>query len=148
MPVKIVKLVLFLLHSAPVLSYGSASFAHGFQLAPSNSLEGIGLSRTCEDVLYQSINCESTVHGLGTKTYHTGLGSNELMAEVCNSRCETALRTARRRIAGACKSSPNIMPGYPVLSMIDEVYTGWNETCLRDKTSSKYCNGVILNDLI
>ncbi|KAM5467138.1 hypothetical protein MauCBS54593_005760 [Microsporum audouinii] len=115
----------------------------GFQLAKTGTLTGVGLTPTCEQVLYQNITCDPFVSTLGVMGYHGSLQDAALTDSVCPPACGNALKTARRRILGACAQSPEIVPGYPVVALLDTVYIGWNETCLKDSTSSKYCNDII-----
>ncbi|KXH50735.1 hypothetical protein CSIM01_01584 [Colletotrichum simmondsii] len=116
--------------------------ATGFQLAAQGTLSGFGLTSACESVLYQTINCDVYVRNLGEKVYHGTPGDKAFTDTVCSATCSTALSTARRRIAGSCASTPELFQGYPVLSLIDSVTSGWNETCLKD-TDGAYCNAKI-----
>jgi hypothetical protein len=116
----------------------------GFPLISINTLQGVGLDGICEQVLYQSVNCDNAVATLGEKVYHHGLNDSALMTSVCDPTCETSLKTARRRVVGACAKTPEIVPGYPALALIDSIYTGLNETCLKDNKTAQYCNGMNL----
>ncbi|KAI0112109.1 hypothetical protein GGR51DRAFT_547171 [Nemania sp. FL0031] len=114
----------------------------GFQLGQSPKFSGFGLASSCEQVLYQTIACDSYVLNLGQRVYHGALGDTGLTDAVCAATCATALTAARRRIAGACASTPDLFTGYPVLSLIDSIQAGWNETCLKDTETGKYCNAI------
>lgn len=132
-------------NASPTKSGFSAleSRATGFQLITNKQLlQDSTLSSTCQQVLQQTIGCDDYVAGLGDKTYHGSLGDPTLTNSVCTATCEKALVTTRRRISGACASTPDIIPGYPVISLIESVITGWNETCLKDTATGKYCNGM------
>lgn len=125
---------------SPVL----ATRGTGFQLISNRAvLEGSALDATCQNVLQQPISCDEYVASLGQKTYRGSLDNAGLTNIVCSASCERALTTARRRILGACSSTPELIPGYPVIALIESVITGWNETCLRDKDSTKFCNGTL-----
>lgn len=113
----------------------------GFQLGGAGIFDGLDLAPACEQVLYQQINCDALVSTLGQRVYHGSLGDQDLTDAVCIASCSTALTTARRRISGACASTPDLLPGYPVLVLIDAIITGWEETCLTDGTTGEYCNG-------
>ncbi|KAM5487525.1 hypothetical protein MaudMau93_004610 [Microsporum audouinii] len=115
----------------------------GFQLAATGTLTGVGLTSTCEQVLYQNINCNAFVSTLGQRVYHGSLQDPLLTDSVCMPTCGNALMTAHRRILGACAQSPELAPGYPVVALLDRIHTGWNETCLKDNKSMKYCNDII-----
>lgn len=117
--------------------------AIGFQTVPQQLLDLSNVSSTCLAVLGQTINCDETVATLGQHEYHGSLSSLALTNAVCAATCQTALTTARRRIAGACAATPELLPGMTVLSAIDSITTGWNETCIKDTASGQYCNDII-----
>ncbi|KAI0383271.1 hypothetical protein F5Y04DRAFT_278977 [Hypomontagnella monticulosa] len=117
--------------------------AGGFQLAQTGQFSGLGLASACEQTLYQTINCDAYVADLGQKVYHGSLGNDSLTDSVCADTCQTALATARTNISDTCASTPNLFEGYPVSALIDSIQTGWNETCLRDIKTSKYCNDIM-----
>lgn len=39
-----------------------------------------------------------------------------------------------------CAGSPNLLPGMAVVSIIDSILTGWEETCLKDEQPGDCCN--------
>lgn len=123
------------------LSLPKRQATSGFTLVADGLFDGLGLAPACEQVLYQQINCHSHVSSLRNKNYHGSLGDQDLTDAVCATTCSTSLATARRRISGACGSTPEILPGYPVLDLIESVTSGWEETCLKDSTTGEYCNG-------
>jgi hypothetical protein len=105
----------------------------GLTLVADGAVKGAGLSATCEQVLYQNINCNNFTSTLDEPKYHHSLNDTALTDSVCASTCGIALATARRRISSACASTPELFPGFPVLALID--------TCLKDNTTSAFCNG-------
>jgi hypothetical protein len=115
--------------------------AVAFQMIPQQLLDMSTLDPICLTTLKQTVNCEETVAELGQRKYHGALGDVKLTDAVCVASCKTALTTARRRAAGACTSTPELLPGMTILSYIDSITTGWDETCLKDGTSGLYCNG-------
>ena len=118
--------------------------ALGFQAIPQQLLDMSELDATCLQVRQQKINCEGVVADLGVREYHGSLGDAALTDAVCAASCKTALTTARRRMGGACSKTPEVLPGMTVLSFIDSIITGWDETCLKDEESGEYCNGVYI----
>ena len=113
----------------------------GFRLGEPGIFDGLALAPACEEALYQQISCDALLSTLGRKTYHGSPGDQDLTHSVCTASCSSALTTARRLIFGACASTPDLLPGYPVLALLDSIVTGWEETCLKDSTAGEYCNG-------
>lgn len=110
------------------------------RLAPEGKFAGMGLDPGCESVLYQELSCPVLVGELGTTSYHGTIGDKATTDAACATACSTALRTARRRIVGACTKTPDLVPGYPIVALVDSIQTGWNETCQKDKETGQYCN--------
>lgn len=123
-----------------VLASFASLVAGQFQVAPTGSFAGLGLTTTCENILYQNINCNPFVLSLGQKVYHGSPGDKTFTETVCSATCSSALQNAQRRITGACAQTPELFPGFPVTALIDPIISGWNETCLKDSDGA-YCNG-------
>ncbi|EFY87854.1 LysM domain protein [Metarhizium acridum CQMa 102] len=119
------------------------SRATGFQLVTSKQLEGSTLNSNCQQVLQQTIQCDEYVANFRERGYRGSLDSSALTDSVCQATCERSLLNARRRLAAVCASTPDLMPGYPVATLIETTIAGWNETCLKDKDTGKYCNDII-----
>lgn len=117
------------------------SRATGFQLVTSKQLEGSTLNSNCQQVLQQTIQCDEYVANFRERGYCGSLDDSALTDSVCQATCERSLLNARRRLAAVCSSTPDLMPGYPVATLIETTVAGWNETCLKDKDTGKYCNG-------
>lgn len=117
---------------------GTRSF--GFQAIPQQVLDLSDVGATCLGVLKQTINCEEAVADLGQRQYHGSLESITVTDTVCVASCKTALTTARERMEEACTETPDVFPRMTILSFIDSIISGWDETCLKDKTSGEYCN--------
>lgn len=115
--------------------------AVGFKLVSQNLLDGSDLSATCKRVLEQTINCDEYVSQLGERTYFGSLEDPELTAAVCTTTCKTALTAAKGRITNICASTPDLATGLPILTLIDSIVYGWNDTCLTDNKTGDYCNG-------
>ncbi|KFZ00855.1 hypothetical protein V501_10416 [Pseudogymnoascus sp. VKM F-4519 (FW-2642)] len=117
--------------------------ALGFQAIPHQVLDLSNVGATCLGALKQSIDCEEVVAELGQRQYHGSLKSITVTDTVCVASCKTALDSARGRMEEACAETPDMLPGMTVLSFIDSIITGWDETCLKDEISGEYCNNII-----
>jgi hypothetical protein len=116
------------------------SRALGFQTIPQQVFNLSNVGATCLGVLKQTIDCEEAVADLGQWQYHGSLESITVTDTVCVASCKTALTAARKRMEEACAESPDVLPGMTVLSFIDSIITGWDETCLKDEISGEHCN--------
>lgn len=153
MPITLICLVNFLLTASASSIHGGHRAAHsrihlshrqtatGFPLAVTGSLSSYGLASACERVLYQTISCDSFISSFSAPAYRGSLGDADFTALVCSTTCGTSLSITHSRIAGACATTPILFLGYPVVSLVDSLWGGWNETCLKDTASGKNCNG-------
>jgi len=129
------------LHSAKFRVLSSRAVFDGFQIVEPGSLDGLGLGAACETNLYQLLKCDAKVADFARVSYRRGLGDASLTASVCDNSCSGALQLFSRRVNSACTAKKELFPGYPVAALIDTIWGGWNETCLKDTTTGQYCNG-------
>ena len=117
----------------------------GFEIFTNNSLAAAGLASVCETALYQTIKCDDIVSSFGQGLYYGSVGDGNKTIEdsVCASSCGDALAAFHQSIIVACASSPDLIPGVPLIGAIDSIWSGWNETCLVDASTGEYCNGQI-----
>lgn len=112
----------------------------GFQPIPQRLLNVVELDSNCQRAAKQLIKCHEGVDELGRREYHGSLGDSGLTDLVCAPSCKQALVTARENIEMTCAGSPNLLPGMAVVSIIDSILTGWEETCLKDEQPGDCCN--------
>jgi hypothetical protein len=129
-------------HASKARSLSPRAVFTGFQIFETDSLKGLGLSATCEQVLYQPLKCDNYTTAFSSPSYRRSLNDPALTASVCDKSCSNALSTFTRRVNGACGSNSYLFPGYPTAALIETIWGGWNETCLTDTVSGKYCNSM------
>ena len=113
----------------------------GFPIASKAILDGASINSECKSVLLRNVSCDLSVQTLGGQFYHGSLGDASLTAEACSSRCAESLAFHHHRIVSSCGTDTVLSPGFPIVSLIDKIWGGWNETCVMDLKSGKYCNG-------
>ncbi|KAL4788913.1 pectate lyase superfamily protein-domain-containing protein [Aspergillus venezuelensis] len=114
----------------------------GFELFERGSLDGIDLAATCIESLYQTVYCDNTVWEMRDATYHGTLGDGELTDSVCDAGCQRSLAQVHTGIATRCGES-DIIPGLPAISVVERLWWAYNDTCLKDVTTGRYCNDII-----
>ncbi|CAI6036487.1 unnamed protein product [Clonostachys chloroleuca] len=112
------------------------------QLSRNMSLP-LELDSNCQRAAKQLIKCHEGVDELGRREYHGSLGDSGLTDLICAPSCKQALVTARENIEMTCAGSPNLLPCMAVVSIIDSILTGWEETCLKDEQPGDCCNHII-----
>ncbi|PYI14647.1 hypothetical protein BO99DRAFT_344508, partial [Aspergillus violaceofuscus CBS 115571] len=118
------------------------SESSSFQLVPSQSFSSSSLPQSCQDALYDNLQCDSYVSTLGRPVWHGGLNDSVLTDAVCSTQCGQSLSSFHDNVVAQCGADATIAEGIPALSVIDSIWSGWNETCLKNDNGT-YCNDVI-----
>lgn len=117
----------------------------GWPIFKQGSLRRAGLSPNCEAALYQTVKCDETVRRLMYSAYVGLVQNSTRLLLMCDSTCSESIRYMRGSIAEACRSTPDLAEGVPVLGFVDMLSSRWNETCFKGTTTGKYCNGQFTN---
>lgn len=112
------------------------------QLVSSEDFSDSNLTQSCQDALYATLKCDEYVLYLGRQEYHNSLESISLTDTVCSTECGQSLSTFHDNVVAQCGLDATIARGTSALSVIDSVWTGWNETCLKSPNGT-YCNGLL-----
>lgn len=73
------------------------------------------------------------------ETYRGSLENATLTDSVCDESCAASLKSWFDNVDSTC-AGYNVS-GSAATKYGGQVWSGWNETCLRNPTSGEYCNG-------
>lgn len=98
-----------------------------------------GLPDSCKTSLTQLVGCDSYARLFLAESYRGSLGNDTLTESVCDESCGVSLKRWFDNVASDCK-------GYNVSDSAatkygGQIWSGWNETCLKDTRTGEYCNG-------
>ncbi|CAG9998333.1 unnamed protein product [Clonostachys byssicola] len=96
----------------------------------------------CNTALTQRIDCESTVEGFAKVSHHGTLGNDTLTDLVCQTGCGKSLKSWYDNVESSCSGYKLDNGALPVL-LGARMYAGYNETCLKDESTGRYCNDII-----
>ncbi|RAK82201.1 LysM peptidoglycan-binding domain-containing protein [Aspergillus fijiensis CBS 313.89] len=127
----------------------SSSNFRGFQLwSENNKLHARTLSKlspSCRASMTQKIHCHAKTRSLQRQWARwqqgPGLGNDTLSDLVCDSGCGESLATWFLDVERDCATLEERML-FPTLRG-GQLWAGWNETCLRDEGTGRYCGDVI-----
>ncbi|KAK2731146.1 hypothetical protein FQN57_003634 [Myotisia sp. PD_48] len=111
----------------------------GFHLYVNNTLTDI--TKVCRTAVTQRIDCHSIYLQWQTPIYHGIFESDEITNVICEEDCKKSLKNWFETVEFAC-AGQNITGAVPTI-LGGFLYQGYNETCLKDTTTGKYCNNVI-----
>ena len=91
--------------------------------------------------MYQTVKCYNQTASLAIG-YHGGFDDKNTIDLVCDSSCGLSLSYIHNSIEAACKDTLDLIPGIPLITTIDNIWSGWNDTCLIDLSIGDYCNSM------
>lgn len=113
----------------------------GVTMFPNGTLSGMGLSDACENALYGTVKCDDSISSLVTDDYIGSLGNSTTTAMLCAASCESSIAELYDSVSTSCGDSAELTPGISYLSMINELWSNWNQSCFVDPTTGQNCNG-------
>ncbi|KAM0542828.1 hypothetical protein ACHAPJ_012608 [Fusarium lateritium] len=112
-----------------------------FSIYNAADLEANNLGDLCLKALSADISCSTAIRSFMAPSYHGSLGNVTLTDQVCTGTCSASLRKWFNTVVDACANDdfgngvPQRVGGY--------IWAGWNETCIRDPRTKRYCNDII-----
>jgi hypothetical protein len=111
----------------------------GFEVFGLDGLRNQYVPDTCKTALSAKIYCDYWVSLFEEPSYRGTLNNKTLTDSVCDKGCGESLKQWYDNVDTACQ-------GYNISSQIPtlhggRMWAGYNETCLKDSKSGKYCNG-------
>ncbi|KAJ5613709.1 hypothetical protein N7528_007363 [Penicillium herquei] len=100
-----------------------------------------GLPASCKTSLTQLITCDSYSQRFLAHSYRGSLDNDTLTDSVCDATCGNSLKSWFDNVSSDCA-------GYNVSDSAatkygGQIWSGWNETCLKDTATGEYCNDLI-----
>ncbi|KAJ4087132.1 hypothetical protein NW760_013789 [Fusarium oxysporum] len=112
-----------------------------FTLYNATELENKNVGDSCVKALAANIACPKHIRSFVAPSVHGSLKNITLTNEICTGTCSASLRSWFNNVVSACANDdfgdgvPQRLGGY--------IWAGWNETCIKDPRSKKYCNDII-----
>lgn len=118
----------------------STNFA-GVAMFPNGTLSGLDLSSACETALYSTVDCDDNISSLITNDYIGSFDNATTTASVCAASCETSITNMYNSVLSSCGVSAELTQGMTYLSLINQLWSNWNQSCFVDPTTGQNCNG-------
>ncbi|OKP10023.1 hypothetical protein PENSUB_4576 [Penicillium subrubescens] len=100
-----------------------------------------GLPSACKTSLTQLVRCDIWASTFLGESYRGSLHNDTLTDSVCDESCGESLKSWFDSVATDC-AGYNVSSSAPT-KYGGQIWSGWNETCLKDPTTDKYCNDII-----
>ncbi|RBR26167.1 uncharacterized protein FIESC28_01058 [Fusarium coffeatum] len=117
--------------------------AGAFRIYEAENLESHGFPESCVSALSADITCDPYIRSFMQPRYRGSLRNVTLTDQICVGTCSGSLRkwvdTVSKECAGESFGSANNAP----TRYGGNIWAGWNETCIKDPRTKKYCNDII-----
>lgn len=113
----------------------------GVMMFPNGTLSGLDLSSTCEDALYQTVDCDDNISSLFTDGYIGSFDNVTMTSLVCAASCEASIAMMYDSVSTSCGDSAELIPGMSYLALVNQLWSNWNQSCFVDPTTGENCNG-------
>lgn len=105
-----------------------------------------GLPDACKTSLTRLVKCDSFAQTFMNERYRASLNNETLTDSICDKSCAASLQNWFDNVESTCTGF-NIS-GSAATKYGGQVWSGWNETCLKDPASGSYCNGKKLHSIV
>lgn len=92
--------------------------------------------------MYQTLKCDDSAKWLMASPFLGPVNNSTRQRLMCDQGCEASLNYTHDSVAAACKETPNLVPGIPLIGAVDMIAGRWHELCLQDRSTGNYCNGM------
>ena len=114
----------------------------GYTLYTSDDLASYDFSATCKTALTATLACADETMQWTSPGYHGSLGNATLQDQVCDVGCRTSLASWYQGVSTNC-AGYTWSSGAPLEMAGGYIYYGYNESCLADSSTGRYCNDII-----
>lgn len=116
----------------------------GFRVYSPGSIYIEDLTPTCQTALTQTIKCHGVLQGWQQPQMRGALEDTELTDAVCDAGCGRSLEDYYEGVISACTGQNfTVKAGVTFPARAGgTIWTGYNETCLKDSSTGQYCNGL------
>ncbi|CAG8101452.1 unnamed protein product, partial [Penicillium nalgiovense] len=97
------------------------------------------LPSACKTSLSQKVKCDPWAKMFLKDTYRGSLNNDTLIDSICDGTCGASLKSWFGSVQTNCIGY-NISGSAPT-KYGGQIWSGWNETCLKDPATGDYCNG-------
>ncbi|KAK1767906.1 pectate lyase superfamily protein-domain-containing protein [Phialemonium atrogriseum] len=114
----------------------------GYTLYTRDDLASYGFSEQCKTALTATLACVDQTMQWTSPAYRGSLGNATLQDEVCDVGCRSSLASWYQGVSTSC-ADYTWNSGAPLEMAGGYVWYGYNESCLTDTSTGRYCNDVI-----
>ncbi|KPM44181.1 hypothetical protein AK830_g2384 [Neonectria ditissima] len=126
-----------------LVGFGLFLGIRAFRIYEDTDLDNYDVGDACVSALSADIACHPEIHSFLQPSYRGSLENVTLTDEICTGTCSASLRKWFNTVSNDCAGKSDEFNGNPPTRYGGYVWAGWNETCVKDPKTKKYCNDII-----
>lgn len=97
------------------------------------------LPSSCQSALTQVVDCPDKIQGFQVANWQGGFENDTLSKQVCSAECEVSIKSWFSHVTENCAGVNQT--SFPFNSRGGRLWASWNQTCVQDPATGKYCGG-------
>ncbi|KAH6871829.1 hypothetical protein B0T10DRAFT_590608 [Thelonectria olida] len=114
-----------------------------FRIFEAADLDNYDVGDACVSALSADIACNSYIRSFLELSYRGSLENVTLTDEICVGTCSASLRKWFEAVSKDCAGKSFGSSGTVPTQYGGNIWAGWNETCVKDPKTKRYCNDII-----
>ncbi|KAJ5231283.1 uncharacterized protein N7469_005871, partial [Penicillium citrinum] len=99
------------------------------------------LPSSCQYALTQVVDCPDKIQGFQVANWQGGFENDTLSKQVCSAECEVSIKSWFSHVTENCAGVNQT--SFPFNSRGGRLWASWNQTCVQDPATGKYCGDVL-----
>lgn len=124
-----------------LVAFGLFLSVGAFRIYEAADLDNYDVGDACVSALSADIACNSYIRSFMQLSYRGSLENVTLTDEICTGTCSGSLRKWFDAVSKDCAGKSFGSSGTIATQYGGNIWAGWNETCVKDPKTKRYCNG-------
>lgn len=126
-----------------LLVFGLLLGTSAFRIYEAYDLDYYDLGEACVNAMTADIVCDSHIKSFMQPSYRGSLDNVTLTDQICTGICSASLRKWFNTVSNDCAGKTLGSSGAVPMQYGGNIWAGWNETCIKDPKTKRYCNGTL-----
>lgn len=126
-----------------IVAFGLFLRVGAFRVYEVADLDNYDVGDACVSALSADIACNPYIRSFMELSYRGSLENVTLTSEICTGTCSASLRKWFDAVSKDCAGKSFGSSNAVLTQYGGNIWAGWNETCVKDPKTKRYCNGML-----
>ncbi|KAH6957702.1 hypothetical protein BKA56DRAFT_562250 [Ilyonectria sp. MPI-CAGE-AT-0026] len=126
-----------------LVTFGLFLGVDAFRIYEVADLDNYDVGDACVSALSADIACNPYIQSFMELSYRGSLENVTLTDEICTATCSASLRKWFNGVSKDCAGKSFGSSNAVLTQYGGNIWAGWNETCIKDPKTKRYCNDII-----